>query len=76
MWITGRGRGKARTGGAGGREGGAWSVGGGRTGGGGRGSGGGEGTGGVGSGAMTAGVTGVEVCAGGAASGALLTSRS
>lgn len=56
MWIIGRWRGKARTGGVGGME-----SGGGSTGGGGSGSGGGEGTGGGGSGVMTVGVTAVTV---------------
>lgn len=69
MWIIGRGRGKARTEGAGVREHGVWSSGGGRTGGGGSGSGGGEGTDGGASGVMTVGVTMVTVCTGGEASG-------
>lgn len=81
MWITGRGRGRARTegvgvredgarGGGGGRTGGSeWSGGGGRTGGGGSGSGGGEDTGGGGSGVETVVVTGVTVWTGGVASG-------
>lgn len=68
VWITGRGRGKAKTGGVGGRDGGVWSGGGGRTGGGGSGSGGGEGAGGGGSGVMTVGVTGFTVWTGGIAS--------
>lgn len=62
MWITGSGRGRARTGGVGGREGG------GRTGGRGRGSKGGLGGGG-GSGGMVMGVTVVTVWMGIAASG-------
>lgn len=69
MWITGRGRGKAGTGGVGGREGGGWIGGGGSTGGGGRGSGGGEGTGGGGSGVMAVGVIVVTVWTGGVSSG-------
>lgn len=65
VWIIGRCRGKARTGGVGGMEGGGGSTGGGGSG---NGSGGGEGTGGGGSGVMTVGVTAVTVWIGGIAS--------
>lgn len=60
VWITGRGRGRASTGGV---------AGGGKTGGGGRGSGGGLEKGGGGSGVMVTGVTVVTVWTGRQASG-------